>query len=312
VFADHGDVAESGASDTPEFELTEAAAEFKQLGTENNDSAYQLFHAPKRMQAVRFDRFGPVPFQERETEAMPGQGNISGSGTTISGINTDFRFFFQPGDRIIFNGQARIVTLVNNDLSLVISSPFRPAPDNSAYSRLGTTFEAERGYSFVAQPRPRSGFGDTIMDIAGDLGALFCMAGTSRMLEGPEKSIPDFNGFTGPGGTDIPFPELGPVAAVFRNWNLDRRLVEEWREAVIGGRTIDTTPPATLGDRMLAQQGWIPTMREWLRRIDDHSRSAVDTTRDAANPNALTNQEVSFAMAKLLSMSEPIELTPRP
>jgi hypothetical protein len=312
VFADHGDVRESGANDTPEFELTEAAAEFKQLGTENNDGAYKLFHAPKRMQSVRFDRFGPVPFQERETEAMPGKGNISGSGTSISGIDTDFRFFFQPGDRIVFNGQARIVTLVNNDLSLVISSPFRPAPDRSEYSRLGTTFEAQRGYSFVAQPRPRSGFGDTIMDIAGDLGALFCMAGTSRMLDGTEARISEFDTFTGPGGAAIPFPDLGPVAQVFRNWSLDRRLVEEWREAVIGGATIDTTPPATVGDRILAQQGWIPTLRKWLRMVDDPAHSMIDPAHRNGGANEPTNQELSLAMAKLLSMSEPIALTPRP
>jgi hypothetical protein len=98
---------------------------------------------------------------------------------------------------------------------------------------------------------------------------------------------------------------------VFRNWSLDRRLVDEWREAVIGGATIDNTAAADPGYRTLAQQGWIPTMRKWLRVIDAHDGSAVDAARRDAGANEPTNQELSLAMAKLMSMSDPIVLTPR-
>ena len=312
VFADHGDVRESGESDSPEFLLTGAAAEFKQLTRANDASSYMLFHAPKRAQAVRFDRFGPTPFDERETESVIGPGTISGSGTTITGENTNFRFFFQPGDRVLFGEQTRIVTKVDSDVSMVISSAFRPAPTSAEYQRLGNASEQTRGYSFVAQPRPRSGTGDTIMDIAGDLGALFCMAGASRMLDTNEARIPDLTNMVGPGNTAVPAPQLGPVAQVFRNWSLDRRLVDEWREAVVGGANIDNTAAANAGNRVLAQQGWIPTMRKWLRVIDAHGASAVDAARRDAGLNEPTNRDLSLAMAKLLSMSDPIVVTPRP
>ena len=312
TFADHGDVAESAHDDSPESALSKEASEFKKLSRDNDDESYVLYHSPKRAQAVRFDRFGPVPFDDREIQLVNGGGTISGSGTTITGVATSFRFFFQPGDRIVFNGQARVVTKVTSDLGLVISSRFNPAPDREPYQRLESAQEVERGYAFVAKPRPRSGVGNTIMDFAGDLGALFCLGGASRMLDGIEAHIPDLNGMVDGAGNAVPFPDLGPVARVFRNWSLDRRLVDEWREAVLGGATSDDGSGLEPGLPVLLQQGWIPTLRKWLRVVDARTQSAIDGTQHDAGPNEPSNLELSQAMARLLDMPQPILVTRAP
>jgi hypothetical protein len=306
TFADHGDTTEDKTEDAPEFALAEAAAEFKQLSRENNSDSYVLFHAPKRAQAVRADRLGVVPFEEREIEAVEGSGKISGSGIRISGIGTEFRFFFQPGDRIVFNGQVRIVTKVESDGLVVISSSFDPAPDNASYKRLGSADELTRGYSFIAQPKKRSGTGDTIMDLAGDIAAVMCLGGTSRMSDSIEAHIDDLDGMVD--GTNLPLitRDIQPIQRVFRNWCLDRRLVDEWRELVLGGATTSAAAAADPGARVLLQQGWVETLRGWLRVVDAHGNSAVDPALHDGGVNGPTNLELSQAIASLLDMPTPV------
>jgi hypothetical protein len=307
TFADHGDTTEDKAGDTPEFAQAQAAEELKQLSRENDSDTYVLFHAPKRAQAVRADRLGTVPFAEREIESVNGSGTISGSGITIQGDSqTAFRFFFQPGDRIVFNGQVRTVTKIDSDFSLVVSSSFNPAPDHGAYQRLGTTDELTRGYSFIAQPRKRSGTGDTIMDLAGDIAAMLCLGGMSRMVDGVEAHVADLDGMLDPANAAVAVRDIQPIQRVFRNWCLDRRLVDEWRELVIGGATTSAAVAADSGARVLLQQGWVGTLRGWLRVVDTHADSAVDPALHDGGVNGPTNLELSQAMASLLDMPAPV------
>jgi hypothetical protein len=309
TFADHSDVVPEGeeedAIDTPEFGRSEARAKFKKLSTENNDKSYVLYHAPKRAQSVRFDRLGPVPFDDRELQEVIGPGTIKGSETRITGKNTNFPLFFRVGDHIVFNGQAREITRIASRESLVIASPFRPAPENDEYSRLGSPGEESRGFPFIAQPKPRSGFGDAIMDVAGDVGALFCLAGASRMLDAIEAQVPELKGMLDPAGAAVP-AVIGPVARVFRNWSLDRRQVEEWREAVLGGAVQDDLAAGQPGVPILLQLGWVQTLRQWLGMVDRHTESAVHAVRHPARPNDPSNLELSQAMARLLDMSQPV------
>jgi hypothetical protein len=318
TFADHGDVQENADEGSAEFALATAAQAFKKLTTSNDDDSYVLYHAPKRAQAVRFDRAGVQPFEEREQEAVEGPGTISGSGTTITGVATAFRFFFTPGDRIVFNGQTRVVTKVDGDLSLVVSSPFKPAPDGEKYQRLGTDRERASGYGFVGRPGPRAGSGDTIMEIAGDVAAILCLGGASRMLidPGKEEAVADLTNVVDvAGGAAVPLQKLEPINRVFRNWCLDRRLVDEWREVVLGGATPDaaTAADANPGGRVLLQQGWVQALRKWMRVVDVHGQSAVDgARRDAGGPNEPTNLELSQAIARLLDMPAPVAVRKGP
>jgi hypothetical protein len=312
TFADHGDTTEDKADDAPEFALVEAAEEFKQLSRENTSDSYVLFHAPKRAQAVRADRLGTVPFEEREIEAVDGSGKISGSGIRISGISTEFRFFFQPGDRIVFNGQVRVVTKVESDSLIVISSAFNPAPDQGQYKRLGSADELTRGYSFIAQPRRRTGTSDTIMDLAGDIAAVICLGGTSRMLDSVEAHIADLDGVVDATNLPLVTRDIQPIQRVFRNWCLDRRLVDEWRELVVGGAMTSAAAAADPGARVLLQQGWVQTLRGWLRVVDAGAQVAppehtvLDPALHDGGVNGPTNLELSQAIASLLDMPAPV------
>lgn len=303
TFADGGDLKESDEEDAPASAQSAAAASFTKLTGQNNDDSVVLHHPPKRSHAVRFDRFGPVPFDPREPETVLGAGKVSGDGNRLTGNGTAFRSFFVEGDRIVVNGSARVVTRVESDTVLVISSAFRPAADGSNYERLGHGDEAVRGYRFVAQPHETRDRGDTIMELAGDLGALLCMGGTSHMLDGTEDPIADFTGLTLQGGGAIPQPTLAKVNRTFRNWSLDRRLVDEWREIVTGGAMIP--PTAATGEQVLLTQGWINTMRKWLRVVDDHSVSAADGGANSAGANEPSNLDLSLAMAHLFDMPAP-------
>jgi hypothetical protein len=310
AFADHGDTSEHG-DDVAAGALADAAAEFTKLGTTNDDDAYTLYHAPKRAQALRVDRLGTEPFDDREQEAVEGDGKISGSGTTISGILTAFRFFFQVGDRIVFNGQTRFVTKIDGDSSLVISSPFRPAPDKEKYARLGTNRERTQGFTFVARDRRPTDGGDTIMDLAGDVAAVLCLGGTSRLFDPIEAKIPDLDDKVAADGSEIALKSIEPAQRVFRNWCLDRRLLDEWRELVAGGMPADPASAADPGTRVLLQQGWVQTLRKWMRVVDRLGGSAVDASANDAGPNEPSNLELSQAMAKLLDMPAPVAVRGR-
>jgi hypothetical protein len=200
------------------------------------------------------------------------------------------------------------VTRIDSDTAMVISSPFRPAPAGATYERLGHADEVGRGYTFVARPHATADRGDSIMELAGDLGAILCMGATSHMLDGTEASIADFTGMTLQGGGAIPQPTLARVTRTFRNWSLDRRLVDEWREVVTGGAL--APHGADAAETLLMREGWIPAMRKWLRVVDDTAASAADGGARSAGANEPTNLELSQAIAKLFDMPTPAAVVP--
>ena len=103
-----------------------------------------------------------------------------------------------------------------------------------------------------------------------------------------------------------PLADLGPVFQVFRQWNLDERRVNEWRQLVQGGAVSDQPdprhadsamrpnpnpgaayenaamtpvppPPAPPPDAIARAMGWVPLWRTW-------SRIAADVTADTSSP----------------------------
>jgi hypothetical protein len=303
TFADGGDLKEEDEEDAAASSQSRAAATFRKLTDQNDKDSAVLHHPPKRAQAVRFDRRGPVPFDPREPETVLGVGKVSGDGNRLTGDGTAFRSFFVEGDRIVVNGSARVVTRVESDTVLVISSAFRPAAKNDKYERVGHGDEVVHGYSFVARSHDTAHRGDTIMELAGDLGAILCMGGTSHMLDGTEAPVSDFTGLTLEGGGAIPQPTLQKVTRAFRNWSLDRRLVDEWREIVTGDASIPTT--AATGEQVLLTHGWVPTLRKWLRVVDDQSVNAASGAAHSAGANEPSNLDLSLAIAHLFDMPAP-------
>ncbi|MCC6928108.1 MAG: hypothetical protein IT359_03855 [Gemmatimonadaceae bacterium] len=303
TFADMGDLKQRDEGDAPESVLSSAAADFAQLTGANDGDSVKLFHAPKRAQAVRFDRFGPAPFDPRESETVRGPGTVTGDGNRLSGTGTSFRFFFAEGDRVVINGNVRIVTRIESDLAMVISSAFSPQPNGATYERLGQGDEIGRGYTFVARPHAARDRGDSIMELAGDLGAIMAMGAASHTLDAIEARVDSFDRMTLQGGGAIPQASLTKVTRTFRNWSLDRRLVDEWREIVTGGAPVPNG--ASVGETILRQQGWIPALRKWLRVVDDETESAADAALHSAGANEPSNLELSQAIATLFDMPAP-------
>ena len=142
---------------------------------------------------------------------------------------------------------------------------------------------------------------------ASDLAALLCMgaapslAGSAAGAGGnaPAEVRGPLAPFQAPG--QAPLANLGPVFEVFRQWNLDERRVNEWRQLVQGGAERDqpdpvhadpgmrpapagyanaaqSAPPAAPSpdpETLARSMGWVPLWRAW-------SRMAADVTADSS------------------------------
>ncbi|HWK89326.1 MAG TPA: hypothetical protein VNP72_05000, partial [Longimicrobium sp.] len=334
TFSDGGDRAESAA------DAAAAAAEWTQVkGT--RAEGYVLRHAPKAVQAVRWSRTGPVPFDPREDDEVAGPGTVGSAAddVDVTGTHTDFRAFLVPGDRVKAAGQVRTVTLVPAADRLVVHSPFHPAlPDGTAYTRLGGEREPREGYLLVSDPGAAGLDGEAVMDQAADFAALLCLGMTPHLLDREQLTVPRLAGKKKPDGTAAD-PAVARVYQVFRNWSLDRRRVNEWRMIVAGGAVSEKSghpdgydpalkqprPPAAagdpdrwvpqpgLGEATLLQQGWVPLLRQWTARVarPHGPANTFDSAVDPAAPAAgvPSNQALSQALAYLLDMPDPVVVT---
>lgn len=179
------------------------------------------------------------------------------------------------------------------------------------------TDEEADGFLYVADENDAFGDGGSVMNDAADLAALLCLGAASRInLEGSPQ--------TPPGATKT----AHRVTQIFRNWNLDRRRVNEWKMMVSGGASSErrgdyrapeeAAPPdradagETFSDAFVAQRrtaeatvlehGWLSVFRSW---VDMASRPRNDvTTADVFVPGGPTNLELSRALAYLLDSAE--------
>jgi hypothetical protein len=169
-----------------------------------------------------------------------------------------------------------------------------------------STEETNSGYRYVYDPIAADSE-ESLMKKAADMAAMLCMGAVPHLDEAPEADR---------------------VYQVFRNWNLDRRRVNEWRMLAAGhafsekGADLNKYDPAMLrppnpnawttklageslieGERTAREMGWVPLMREWL---DMARRPGVDSLADerlrAENP---PNRALSRAMAYLFDLAEP-------
>lgn len=165
----------------------------------------------------------------------------------------------------------------------------RHAPRSTLTSGFGLTGPASsvmRGVRVV----PRAGLGDvddTAIGTAADLAVLLCLGAASRLRDVvPAQPAPIAPVGQPPPAAPGALPVLDPVDQVFRNWNLDERRVNEWREVVAGGAAPETPapapPPGTPDGRAIAlAMGWVALWRAWLR-------VASDTTADTGAAIAMS------------------------
>ena len=173
------------------------------------------------------------------------------------------------------------------------------------------------GFPFVADASDVFGDGESVMNDSADLAALLCLGAASRLANTDELATPD--------GAK---KSVHRVYQVFRNWNLDRRRVNEWKLIVSGGadserrgdfRATEDAAPVdaadageTFSDAFVAQrqsadaivreQGWLGVFRGW---VDMASRARTDTTSvEVFRPGAPSNRDLSRAMAYLLDSRE--------
>lgn len=167
-------------------------------------------------------------------------------------------------------------------------------------ARLDGTTEPTEGYSAIATATDDLFTGESLMDQAANLGALMCMGLASHML--PDATL-TANG-------------ARKVYQVFRNWNLDRRRVNEWRMLIAGGAVkekpgaADRRDPAMSaeltdayqspmgdGEPWARQLGWVNVLRRWM---DVARRPTVDTqAATALRPGDPTNLQLSQGLAFL-------------
>ncbi|MCP4042582.1 MAG: hypothetical protein GY731_11620, partial [Gammaproteobacteria bacterium] len=180
--------------------------------------------------------------------------------------------------------------------------------------------EEEEGYNYIHNPQAAQAT-ETLMSYAGDFGAILSMAATTHMTTNLQDSQNN---------------NVSKVYQVFRNWNLDRRRVNEWRTLVAGealsekgstrsgydskmlGATLRPANHATWqeallgssqaafdeGEQTARQLGWVKALREWM----DVSSEAGQNTLDGASafkPGNPTNRALSRAMAYLFDLADP-------
>ncbi|WP_164018128.1 zinc dependent phospholipase C family protein [Pyxidicoccus trucidator] len=313
---------ELGAGDESEEGLPESVTAWYPVGTTADDTKYVLHHADKAYQAVRFGTRGAVGSPAPEDDAVGGPGKIVSSGTSVHGAGFDY--FFEPGDQLESEGQLRIVTDIVSDTLLHVDRAFDPPISAKRYSRVGPREEPRDGYTYVTDPRMPPGVlgGESIMDLAADLGALLCMGMTPHLLTEAERLIPELAGRAPRGGGAAVAPGVSKVYQVFRNWSLDRRRVNEWRMLVMGGARSEkggnvasydaampqprdpdwVAPRSADGEPFSNAQGWVPVLRQWLER------TTVRACAAPARPGEPTTEELGKALAYLLDLPAPLTL----
>ncbi len=197
-----------------------------------------------------------------------------------------------------------------------LDAPLAPAPVGAVFIDRLSDAEGD-GYPFMADANEVFGDGGSVMNDAADLATLLCLGAASRLTSSSAPVTP--SGATKP---------LHRVSQVFRNWNLDRRRVNEWRALVGGGavserrgdyRATEEAAPIdpldageVLTDAFIAQRqaaertvlskGTLGVFRSW---VDMTSRQRTDaTTAEVFRPGEENNRDLSRAMAFLIDAAE--------
>lgn len=188
--------------------------------------------------------------------------------------------------------------------------PIPPPPYFATFQRIGGAdptdlirFEATRDDTIFT--------GEALINEAADLAVLLNLGITTHLLE-PDQRLPKASGAAN---------AINPTYQVFRNWNLDRRRVNEWRMIVQGdalsekGGAPDRRDPAIAplpdawrstspaGEAVATRLGWLPLFRRWLDMAGRPGQDAAST--DSFRPGDPSNADLSRAVAFLLDQTPP-------
>ena len=188
--------------------------------------------------------------------------------------------------------------------------PVAPPPYFATFQRIGGAGAAEL-LPFEATRDDTIFTGEALVNEATDLAVLLGLGITSHLLE-PAERLPTASGATS---------AINPTYQVFRNWNLDRRRVNEWRMIVQGGalsekggaadRRDPAMPPlpdtwrstSPAGEPIATRMGWLPLFRRWL---DMAGRPGQDANSAGSfRPGDPSNADLSRAVAFLLDQAPP-------
>lgn len=185
-----------------------------------------------------------------------------------------------------------------------------PPPRFANFQRVGGPDAAEL-IRFEASRDDTVFTGDALINEATELAVLLNLGITSHLLE-PAERLPAASGAA---------TAINPTYQVFRNWNLDRRRINEWRMIVQGdalsekGGAPDRRDPAMAplpdtwrstspaGEPVATRMGWLPLFRRWL---DMAGRPGQDASSAASfRPGDPSNADLSKAIAFLLDQTPP-------
>lgn len=265
-----------------------------------------------------------VPRQRSGEEVPPAGGQVQVLGDDqVRGIGgVQFGAMFGPGDLIRLRpgggspDQVRIVAEVLSDTLLRLHRTVEPPfvgliqPMRVDFTRVAA--DDAQLHELLSTGDDTLVRGGALMNDAADLGALLCMGLTSHLLDDAARDR----------------ARIAPAAQgiqrahqVFRNWNLDRRRVNEWRMLVLGGAVDEKAgrpeasdaalgappagwvPPAPDGDAVARELGWVPLLRQWVEMSTrpGNDAGAVASFRTGARANVM----LSRALAHLLDQSAP-------
>lgn len=181
----------------------------------------------------------------------------------------------------------------------------------STFGVSGPTASPLRGMRVV----PQAGLGDvddTALGTAADLAVVLSLGASSRLRDvTPAQPNPIAPVGHGAPARPAALADLRPVDQVFRQWNLDERRVNEWREIVAGGASPDGPPPpapppppppppapppaGTREGRTIAlAMGWVPLWRAWLRMATDTLSDADSGVAMAYAPTVTAHDGETF------------------
>ncbi|HEU4730130.1 MAG TPA: hypothetical protein VFT22_19665, partial [Kofleriaceae bacterium] len=253
----------------------------------------------------------PVPFPPA-VSALP----------LVIGSGTAFDQLFGTGDviRVVAASgvQERTVVRVLSATAMQIDSAFSSAIDaggGSPFVRVGR--HGVEGKRLFATAATDLFSGGSAMDDAADLAALLCLGGVSHVLTEDERKPV--------AGTTTRFPGSAPIARVYqclRNWNLDRRRVNEWKMLVAGGAVSEKrgrpivepesmmippedgyNPVNPGGEAVALELGWVGLLRRWM---DVARRAGVDALATTPLvPGDPSNLALSRGIAFLLDLPDP-------
>jgi len=171
------------------------------------------------------------------------------------------------------------------------------------------------GFAFAPAAVDATRGGNSILELAAELGTILCMGAASRLLTASERLA------VSSGANDAQRPAVTPVQQVFRNWNLSQRRVNEW-QMLIGGRAVsekrgapagadplqtgapsDWASPTPNGEQIANQLGWVPLLQRWLAIAQQPGMDSQLTT--PSSPDQLSPLALSQGVAFLLDLPVP-------